>query len=274
MRLVGADRRQLLRITKGHFNAFLHRLDQYELLTKDDHLAWEMSTESREDLQEHQRIQASAGMQSQAAVREQKIERKKRELEAKARMQGVMDELALAPDDRSDLVDDDELYREHALLLIEAAARASLDHMEMVALEMEMIEYARANGLTPGQGQMPPAPPEPKGPPPANIVINNREEARAALFKTQPGWTMSVEEFGEQEMQQMEQNDAIKQAKMQAQLQQYAQGQGGMVSMEEAATALDEESDEETDASMMKKREWDDWMDDNPRQRNRGISGR
>ena len=44
--------------------------------------------------------------------------------------------------------------------------------------------------------------------------------------------------------------------------------------MEEAANGLEEESDEESEQSTLKKREWDDWMDANPRERNRGISGR
>ena len=88
-------------------------------------------------------------------------------------------------------VEEDELYREHAFLLIEAAVRSALDQLNMINLETELLAHAEEHGLSPGQGERPPPPPAPAQPPPKTFTINSKEEA-SKIFKTQPGWTMTV----------------------------------------------------------------------------------
>ena len=102
-----------------------------------------------------------------------------------------MEELASADQDKIDAVEEDEMYREHAFLMIEAAVRSALDQLTMINTEMELIAHAEKQGLTPGQGARPPLPPPPAEPAPKPFTINSKEEA-AKIFNTKPGWTMTV----------------------------------------------------------------------------------
>merc|ERR1711934_656112 len=88
-----------------------------------------------------------------AVRRELKIERKRRENEAKARMQEVMHLLAQGNEEEE--FDDDELLREHGILLVQGAARASLDALGLIDMELELLKHADEIDHTPGEGRCP-----------------------------------------------------------------------------------------------------------------------
>ena len=90
------------------------------------------------------------------------------------------------------------------------------------------------------------------------------------------GPTISVEEFGDMEMERMRLEAESKAAVVQEYVEEQARVTGfhGLELEENIKMPGEEESDEETDAKLLKARNWDDWMDENPRERYRSLSGR
>merc|ERR1712046_551565 len=88
--------------------------------------------------------------------------------------------------------------------------------------------------------------------------------------------TISVEEFGDMEMAQMREKEEQKMALVQEWAEEQARvtGYQGYELEDHVNKNGEEEGDEETDEKQLKARNWDDWMDENPRNRYRSISGR
>jgi len=259
LKLTGRARSQQLRQAQAYLHQFLQEVGSYGLLHQEDSRA--LGDRAPRDV---------------GAKREMKIERKKREREARERLHEVLKLLSKGNEEGEEEADDDELLREHGMLLVQGAARAAIDSQGLIEMELELLKHADEIDHRPGEG--PPVPQEEvEVPPMKTFTINSKEEARSMLFKERSNMpTMSVEEFGDQEMAQMREKDEEKQAIVQAYVEEQARitGLQGLDLEAELKMPGEEESDEETDEKQMKARNWDDWMDENPRERYRSISGR
>jgi len=269
-------RSRQLREAKSHLQLFLQQAEHYELLEKDEVSSLHGGEQSRDP----------------GAKRQLKIDRKRREAGAKARLNEVIKALAGSNEDREESeIYDDEVLREHGILLTQSCVRSSLDTMALIDMELELLAHADEIDHRPGEGAPPRSVEDDDAGrrPMETFTINSKEEARAKVFqKAGPmglsymgnGPTVSVEEFGEQEMARMQAESELKAAAVQEYVEEHARATGYYgIDLEEnlkmpKELGGEEEEDEESDEKQLKARNWDDWMDANPRERYRSISGR
>jgi hypothetical protein len=167
---------------------------------------------------------------------------------------------------------DEDVKREHAMLLLKKAVLSSQSEQTMIGQELEMLQMMASMGrlndgpvdkrmVRPGQagdgsgasgaGERKPMNVTHVG---ADMTIR-REEIKAQVF--QPGWnqpTMSLAEFADNEVKEaMEREERNKNAK--GPDKKYAQ-------LEEEGLEDDEEL---VDKATIRDRNWNDWCDDNPK---------
>lgn len=264
LKLSGRPRSQQLRMAKAQMQMFLQQADHYGLLDKNDQDA----------------IGEDGGPRDPGMRRQLKIERKRREGAAKEKMAEIMAKLTQGNEENQDALYDDELIREHGVLLTQGAVRSAIDTVGLIIMELELLKHADEIDHRPGEGNAPEREQEENpGPPTKTFTINSKEEARsmaASMVFRQRGNmpTISVEEFGDMEMADMRAKEEAKQSMAV----EWAQEQYRVTGLQgrelEGYLEGQEESDEETDEKQMKARNWDDWMDENPRQRHASRNGR
>lgn len=173
--------------------------------------------------------------------------------------------------------------RELRLLELDAELHRSIEATRALGMELEMLQHARARGLTPGTGPAIPAgaplPPwaigdaqaasmaggggpgrgggAPAAPPPDALThsasalasaANDRERLRAGVFRPSHALpTMTLEEFAEQEVADMRRREEESKK------------------AEAAREAIDLEREDHHDREQERLRKWDDWKDDNKR---------
>lgn len=264
LKLSGRPRSQQLRMAKAQMQTFLQQAEHYGLLDKTDQDA----------------IGEDGGPRDPGMRRQLKIDRKRREGVAKEKMAEIMAKLTEGNEESQadGGMYDDELIREHGVLLTQGAVRSAIDTVGLIIMELELLKHADEIDHQPGQGSAPEREQEEDlGPPTKTFTINSKEEARsmaASMVFRQRGNmpTISVEEFGDMEMADMRAKDEAKAGMVQ----EWAEEQyrvTGLQRHELEGHLNGEESDEETDEKQMKARDWDNWKDANPVQRHASRRG-
>jgi len=139
-------------------------------------------------------------------------------------------------------IEDEDKEREYLQMMLSYYAFAALRELNLINQEIPLLEmHAQASLSSP---EKKPLPAEPKR------TLTQREEMIQGVFRFVNPPTMSIEEAGEIEYQLM----------LQKQAEQHKKGLKNRHSDEE-----EERCDDDDAADLKKKRDWDDWKDDNPR---------
>jgi len=173
------------------------------------------------------------------------VRRAKLEIQAKEKLKKLIEKKIKSSqkgEAEGDILEE-ESEREQSILLLNISIYHALDSRGLIKQELEILDYmikTKQQGLTLPQPEK-----YDNEPPFKTFVIDTRSHVKQNVFK--PAWiqpTMSIEQAGE-----IEKKIAEEQAQKQKQ--------------SEARKMKKESDDEEED--IIKKREWDDWSDDNPR---------
>ncbi|KAG0170124.1 hypothetical protein DFQ28_009566, partial [Apophysomyces sp. BC1034] len=226
------DRGSILDTAKSYFERFLSTCQDHQLVQK-------------QDLEFYA---ASKHLPAQQQ-REQKIARFKREKATQEKIQALMQE------------EDEESQRDLAMALIEQQILKAIEHLHGIEQEMVMVKEMEAmkemrkhqgEQIKPDEREKPRWGPQTpllnqKGQPLQPFVITNkRQQLKDQVFR--PGWslpTMTIDEYLDQEME-----------------------RGNFISgggKEPEKKEIDDNDEAALDAETMKKREWDEFTEANPR---------
>jgi len=230
------QRLPLIREAKACIDVFLSRVVALKILSK-------------EEIKIYQR----EGEPDPETRRNEKIARYKAQKAIKERISAILKEKlqkGLSIDDD----DDSEFERETSLLFLQQSALAAMDNIKLIAEEINILEHMM-KAMADNNGKLPDRPPEPERVPFKPIVIGDPKQAIAAnAFK--PGWnlpTVSIEEAGMIDHKiAMQEHEKTKKREAKEKL------------VKEFGDPDDDEV-EGGENNVFKKRDWDDWKDDNPK---------
>ncbi|KAI8380981.1 TAP42-like protein [Radiomyces spectabilis] len=252
------NRKATLEIAKDYYKEFLAVCKEHQLMGK-------------QDVEEFERHSAESKSSLNPAIqRQQKIERFKREKAIREKIESLQKQLGAAEEDQ----DMDDMARDCILAEIDIEILKSLEQLHSINQEMVMVKemeimqemMAKRGTIHDADTRAPPKPREnwgrdkpllnPKGKPLQPFVITNkRQQLKDQVFK--PGWnlpTMTIDEYLQQEK---ERGNII-------------EGGGEQPPKPE----IDDNDEAAIDAETMKKREWDEFVEANPRGwGNRGNKG-
>jgi len=143
----------------------------------------------------------------------------------------------------------EEFERETTTLIVRSCLFKALNTLQIIKQEEEILQFInnmKSQGITPE-----PPKPDPNRKPNPPIVItstNRKQEIKVNAFK--PGWnlpTMTIEEAGEIDYQ-----DMLRREKQSAKL-------------KEESLVKEYQNPEEDENEVYKKREWDEWLEENPK---------
>jgi len=241
-RLQGPKRMEHLKQSKALLQEFIDRCEKLELVGEDLH-----------------KIFTREGTADPATRRQEKIDQYKREKVLADKLKDVIARQEAKSRSRmgrtaEDEDDEDELDREHILLLVDDGLNQCLTLLPLIDQELQMI------AMRPPPGSEPPRPPSPPKPKPGQkgpsftTITMSKEEIRDAVFAMRNQPTMSLEEFGE--MQMKEAIEREKKQKAVAEARAKAEAPAGRD--ERGSEALD-------DAATYKAREWDAYVESVPK---------
>jgi hypothetical protein len=249
LRVISDDRMKVLQTAEGYFKSYLHKLERHELLDKADRA-------TLDDLEKGIKRDAIKTREYKIAQFKREKETKTRLAELEARQTGRAGSKAKSSsNDNGDAFDDDddEIARDHTLLVLQSQVMTSLNQLEFIQREYEMLQFVQTNGPPPPPEQRP-GPNSSSSTPFKPIVIKDTRTAlQQQVFR--PGWrqpTMTLDEF--LALEQTRGNVVT----------------GGGPQQEEAMRLAKEEkeyldSDADADADTYKARKWDDYTDDHKR---------
>lgn len=257
-------RLQMLENAEAFLCKYLNACEQFCLLEDGDRHAW------------HSMLKDGGGSTTTrglAVGRDQKIERFRRQKRTRQRMKEIEDELT-SGEVKDDLDDseDDGIRREKALLVLSSLAIDALDELSGLSKETEMLRHmveAKEHAHPPWEKQGIATLEDKQAAYRANdlevthisrVGTNLRirkEDVRGAVFKpTVERPSMTVEEFGEIELERARQRQAKEKYDKQP-------------STRRRCDQLEEDGDEDNEElvkqATYRDREWDNWKDENPR---------
>ncbi|KAI9276944.1 TAP42-like protein [Phascolomyces articulosus] len=266
-------RRSILETAKTHFDSFLSICEEHQLMRD-------------EDLRVFKHRQEGIGGNSTASIRlnpaqqrQQKIDQYKREKAAENQLKELRAQLNTNNDNDNDMNNDrDDVERDWVLAAIQLYIIKALQHLQGIDQELVMVKEMEAMAedrrrMSPSGQQQEEPQRDRRIPPPTwghdkpllnkqgrplqpFVITNKRQELRDQVFR--PGWslpTMTIDEYLQQEE---ERGNIIK---------------GGGKSPPEKEE-IDDNDYEALDADTMKKREWDEFTEANPKGwGNRGNKG-
>jgi len=184
-------------------------------------------------------------------LRTLKVARYRVEKDVKNKLRDIRGRLELARRRGAAANDEDieEMDREHWVTMMKLYIFKALNHLHMIPQEMEMLEHMQ--GLKDGSIV---DEPNRKQRPPMKPIVLTKEMLRNGVFghgyPSQP--TMSVEEYGDQVVAKYRKEEAERIA------------QGRPTRSRTGDEKEESEDEEETEASLKKAREWDEFKDDHP----------
>lgn len=229
------DRLKALTSAQGYFHAFLNRCQSYAILTKAEKEGFERLETPTTDAN---------------LVRQEKVERHKKKKDLKTKIEALTAQIAKAGT-AEDV--DEEIDRDLTEALIHLFIETSIENLSMIKREADLLQgmqKMRESGEDPlkaGQASQPPKPFKPI------VIQNTREVLQQQVFR--PGWnqpTMTLDEYLVLEQQRgniLQGGGPEQEARMER----------------EKLEKLQRDSDADADADTMKKREWDEYTDVNPR---------
>ena len=262
------------------FSSFLQRLEQLELLSKEDTKDYhELLDVVSEDNTDNTRAARTVGQQREAKIArfraKQQAQSEVERLRSLKQRRGRLETLA---EEEMDGYDQDSLERQLVLSTLSVHAAEALDEWYQVQRELPMIEMAvkmerertetdRHRGVTEANESDKRQPISGKPLQLTHITQDastgqlqvRKEEIRSQVFR--PGWnqpTMTLEELGEMEMKQAIEREA-------RQKQSEAEQKNAPRRYDQLVRDGLEDNAELVDASAQLDRDWDDFKDANPR---------
>jgi len=142
---------------------------------------------------------------------------------------------------------DEEFERETTILIVKSCLIKALNTIAIVKQEEEILQYI-TNLQKEGKKPEPPQDSQ-REPQPPIVITNRRGVIKQQAFR--PGWnlpTMSIEEAGEIDLK-----EAVEREKMQKEL----------TNANKLVKEYGDDAEVENEIELYKKREFDDWLDDN-----------
>lgn len=261
MRVTQTDRKAAIIRSQRQYSNYLKRLDQYDILSKSD-------AQLLEDYETSPNTFSTASSKDPAARRDQKIKRFREE-------KALKEKLAYMEKNPSVLEDDDNAYREVQLTNLSYCTHQAFQALESIAQELHILSLApptpppdarqqdgdarERQGRDGGYSERLDTKPlsagmtgpllDKSGKPlrPFTLFGSKREELRAGVFRPDHSLpTMTIDEYLEEERK-----------------------RGGIIDGGGPQSAVKPEVDEDdieaADRATMKAREWDEYVEANPR---------
>ncbi|QIW99703.1 hypothetical protein AMS68_005221 [Peltaster fructicola] len=261
MRVSRTDRKATILRSQQRYSGYLKRLDQYDILSKGD-------AQLLEEYEVAPNTFSTASVKDPAARRDQKIKRFKEE-------KALKEKLAYMEKNPTVLEDDDNAYREVQLLNLSYCTHQAFQALESIAQELHILSLApptpppdarqqeedarERQGTSAGFSERLDTNPlsagmtgpllDRSGKPlrPFTLFGSKREELRAGVFRPDHSLpTMTIDEYLEEERK-----------------------RGGIIdgggSQSGIKPEVDEDDMEASDRATMKAREWDEYVEANPR---------
>jgi len=241
-----SDREKILETAKKNFNEYLSNCELYELFSQKD--------------KEYLEAKLTNKSFNAARNREEKIARYKREKETKNKIEELTKQIQIASERGEENVDE-EITRNLILTNIDLFIQQTIQDLEMIKDEMEMVKMMKQMRERQGSGSdkvdnpadrnnfapIPTSGPllSQKGKPLRPFVIVDHKERLNQVFRPSHNLpTMTIDEFLENERK-----------------------RGNILSggTEPKQKIIDDNDEAALDAETMKQRKWDDFKDDNPK---------
>lgn len=229
------DRLKAITTAQGYFTAFLDRCLSYAILMKAEKDGYE---------------QVEAPSKDPAVRRQLKIDRHKKKKELKIKVETLTAQIAKAGLGEDE---DEETDRDLTESLIHLFIENSIENLSLIKEETQMLQWAEAKRQAGEDPLKPLQPQQPQQPFKPIVIQNTREVLQQQVFR--PGWNQPTMTLDQYVMLEQQRGNILT-----------GGGPDQEVRMErEKEEKLERDSEEDADTETMKKREWDEFADANPR---------